>query len=692
MKVKRAIIAVAIVLVARATYADTDKTLVSWATLTDRSVTAGSLLTIQDGREFDGIVFAENAEERWMAGSHNWARTEKLQNKNSRETADGKSMIQIAIVYKGKQVSIYRNGELYTSYETKNIDLLNRDGNFVCIGVRHVGGNGSIAGTVEDARIYARALTVSEIKSLKPNEGSDIKPYAWWSFEDDKIIDRTGRYPYQQLSGGARIEAGKLVLRRGAKLVAGRTRGAANKGNTAPLLDGPYIPETPAWPKTAPNNWPIYHLAHPTFTMGSPFDPNPAIFYKGRYHLHYIYKNHAGFVFAHVSSKDMVHWKWHPTVLAPPTTGHGMFSGTAFFTRAGKPAIAYCGWGSNRNWIQHALDDNLDKWSKPELMLPTDKDGQLMVNERYFDPDVWTMDKKYYGLNGRSSHEPPVIMKSENLKDWEYIGELLHPDFDEKKLGVNKSEDISCPNIFKLGDKWVLVCISHRLGCRYFIGDFKDEQFLPEYHAVLGGNSRRYFAPESLLTPDGRRVNWTWYMGGEVRGIQSLPTELELPSDGVMRIRPVKELEGLRYGEEQRENLSVRKDSTVLLDDVKGDHLEFELETKDPGDHDFGIDVLCNDQGKEGLRIKINRKENLLEVGNEKASFTLKDGEPLTLRIFVDATLVEVYANERQVVMTDKKRGAEEKINDRVVIFSLGGDLIIDKLTAWKMTSAYGNN
>ena len=39
--------------------------------------------------------------------------------------------------------------------------------------------------------------------------------------------------------------------------------------------------------------------------------------------------------------------------------------------------------------------------------------------------------------------------------------------------------------MFKMGDKWVLLCISHELGCRYFIGDFKDEQFLPEQHGMM---------------------------------------------------------------------------------------------------------------------------------------------------------------------------------------------------------------
>ena len=45
--------------------------------------------------------------------------------------------------------------------------------------------------------------------------------------------------------------------------------------------------------------------------------------------------------------------------------GHGMFSGTGFITKDGRPAMVYHGKGSGRNWISYALDDNLDQWSKP---------------------------------------------------------------------------------------------------------------------------------------------------------------------------------------------------------------------------------------------------------------------------------------------------------------------------------------
>jgi len=671
--------------------AHTDKTLVSWITLTDKNVRAGSVLTVQNGHLFDGIIFAERAAERWMAGSNNFSRTEKDQDKNPVENADGNTLVQMAIVYRDDQITIYRDGELYVSYSAKNIDLLSSKDNVAVFGLRHLGGDGSITGSIEDARIYRQALTVDEIKALKPNEESAIQPYAWWDYEGKEVVDRTGTYKHSKLEGGAKLDGGKLLLGRDAVLVAARTKEGAfiYRRSGATTFVGPYVPDTPAWPKNPPDNWPIYHLAHPTWSGPAPFDPNPALFYKGRYHLHYIYRNKAGIAFAHVSSKDMVRWKWHPTVLAPPTTGHGMFSGTGFFTRDGQPAMVYHGAGSGRNWIAYGLDDDLNKWSKPQLMLPKDKDGKLMEKVPYFDPDIWRDGEIYYGLNGVSSKEPPQIMKSQNLTDWTYIGELLHPDFDEEKLGVKKSEDISCPNMFKLGNKWVLVCISHRLGCRYFIGDFKNGQFLPEHHALLGGNSSRYFAPESLLTPDGRRVNWAWFHTGHMKGLQSLPIELELPSDGVLRMRPIRELESLRYDEQSKENVTVQKDSPVLLDAIGGENLELKVVVNKSGGHSFGVDVLCDERGHEGLRIRMDCKNGMLEVGGEKAPFELDESEALTLRIFVDTTFVEVFANERQIIMTEKHRPARTKRRERVALFSETQGTTFDHITAWRMKSAY---
>ena len=50
---------------------------------------------------------------------------------------------------------------------------------------------------------------------------------------------------------------------------------------------------------------------------------------------------------------------------------------------------------------------------------------------------------------------------------------------------------------------------------------------------------------------------------------------------------------------------------------------------------------------------------------------------------------MEVFANEKQVVMADKKRPAGSKIKDRIALFSGESDLLIDRLSFWKMKSAY---
>ena len=451
-----------------------------------------------------------------------------------------------------------------------------------------------------------------------------------------------------------------------------------------------YVPETPEWQENPPANWLNYHLAHPGPTHGGPGDPNPAFYYKGRYHLHYIYVSKAGggCAFAHVSSKDMVHWEWHPTVLVPKTTGHGMYSGTGFFTKEGKPAMVYHAQGAGRNVIAYGLDDNLDKWSKPEVMLPVDDDGNPVTSMSYFDPDIWLNGDTYYGLNGVSSSKPATLMKSDDLKNWKHMGELLHPDFDEEKLGVSKEEDISCANIFKIGDKWMLICISHRLGCRYFLGDFKDEQYLPEYHERMSHGGKDYFAPETLLTKDGRRVLWTWVHDGVpgLSAIQALPRELELPRDGKLRIKPLRELESLRYDQEREEKITVKSGETYKLEKISGDSLEIELECEVPASSEYGIDVMCDEKGENGFRIALNPEDETLKVGGVTAPFELKAGEKLTLRVFIDKHIVEVFANDIQAVYAKGKYG-ETLVNTR--LFSNGGDFKVKSVTAWKMKSAY---
>ena len=88
----------------------TDKTLVAWAAPANLTQGGGSILTVQIGDSFDGIVLGELQRGKWMAGSNVYSRSEKTQDKYPAETTDAKTMVQISIVYKAGEITIYRNG------------------------------------------------------------------------------------------------------------------------------------------------------------------------------------------------------------------------------------------------------------------------------------------------------------------------------------------------------------------------------------------------------------------------------------------------------------------------------------------------------------------------------------------------------------------------------------------------------
>ena len=671
-----------------------DKTLVAWVAPENLTQHGGSALTIDDGEShFDGIVFGELSPRKWMPGSDGFRRTLKEQANWPEESAAPQAFVQLAITYKDRQVTVYRNGQQYAQYTMGNPPQDFGPQSMVIVGMRHLdqSDDAHFAGAIDDARIYAGALSPEQIVALKPNEVSEPKPWAWWTFEDEQAVDRMGRFKLVKLDGGAKVVDGKLILDGKTGSLVGRTG-----------KEVPFTYETPTMPTNPPKTWLTYHLAHPGPSGAIPADPNPAFYYKGRYHLHYIYNHKTGCAFAHVSSKDMVHWQWHPTTLTPKTTGHGMFSGTGFFTKEGQPVMIYHGQGSGRNQIAFALDDNLEQWSKPIAIQPLTATGEK-PNINHWDPDCWLMNGTYYALSGGSN---PKLMKSQDLKQWLYLGELFHEKF-PTDLGVSKGEDTSCANMFKLGNKWMLLCISHGLGARYYLGDFVGEKFLPDHHAMLNWARWDYFAPESLLTKDGRRVMWAWctpWVNNMQKtdrkknfdrllkqtvfqqGIQALPRELSLPKDGVLRIKPLRELQALRQDRQSVRNIKVQSDSLHLLDKIKGDTLELEVVIAAPKAREFGINLLCDANGKNGFTIGSGVGSKTLTVDYIQPPFELKAKEDLRLRIFIDKSMIEVFANDRQAALAWHEYSPEHL---NVSLFAKGGDLMVKQVTAWKMKSIY---
>jgi beta-fructofuranosidase len=156
-----------------------DKTLVAWAAPANLTQRGGSVLTIEKpGGTFDAVVFGEMAPSKWKAGSNGFARTQRDQAGSPAETADAQTLVQIAVVSKGRQVTLYRNGRKYAEYRVAEAEQFGSD-SLVLIGLRHVDANPDgrfFTGSIADARIYGAALDAHQIAALQPNQPSAMKP------------------------------------------------------------------------------------------------------------------------------------------------------------------------------------------------------------------------------------------------------------------------------------------------------------------------------------------------------------------------------------------------------------------------------------------------------------------------------------------------------------------------------------
>ena len=260
---------------------------------------------------------------------------------------------------------------------------------------------------------------------------------------------------------------------------------------------------------------PRWHFLAPERTA-VPFDPNGAIWWRGRYHLFYIFQDpdlpHGGHCWGHASSADLLHWEYHPTALAPAPgdPDAGIFSGGAFLDKEGVPTIIYHGVGAG-TCLARSTDDGLIVWEKhpgnPVIPEPKPGDpGDGVYN--VFDPHCWLEGDTYYAILGGkvkpwNLRDTAYLFSSKDLATWHY----LRPFYAPHPHWTGEEEDCACPDFFALGDRHCLVCISHPRGARYYLGRWQDGTFIPEEHGRMNWSGGGCFAPESLLDGDGRRVD-----------------------------------------------------------------------------------------------------------------------------------------------------------------------------------------
>jgi sucrose-6-phosphate hydrolase SacC (GH32 family) len=212
-----------------------------------------------------------------------------------------------------------------------------------------------------------------------------------------------------------------------------------------------------------------------------------------------------------------------------------------------------------------------------------------------------------------------------------------------------------------------------------------------------------FFAPESVLTPDGRRVMWAWLAtigrnDGQMSNdtIESLPRELSLPDDGVLRIKPLRELESLRFDPLTLNDAEVRDlthsvvpsavPSGKKIATLPGDAVEVRITVvrEQAARRIFGFTLFADGKGG-GLPILFRPETGMLRVGSAEAPFAIADlppGEDLELRLFIDKYLVEVFANDRQAMVASHK---DYLGKTDLRAFTVGAPTKLKKVEIWKM-------
>ena len=82
----------------------------------------------------------------------------------------------------------------------------------------------------------------------------------------------------------------------------------------------------------------------------------------------------------------------------------------------------------------------------------------------------------------------------------------------------------------------------------------------------------------------------------------SLPRELSLPKDGILRIKPLRELEQLRYNPVCEKDSVVESGATNRLKNIAGDTIEIMATIKQGDARRYGVRVLCDKENDQWAR------------------------------------------------------------------------------------------
>ena len=407
---------------------------------------------------------------------------------------------------------------------------------------------------------------------------------------------------------------------------------------------------------------PLYHHTPPYGWMN---DPN-GIFYKdGVWHLYFQYNPFGSqwenMNWGHSTSRDLIHWTYEGIPIQPDALGV-IYSGCCVVDKDnvagfGKNAIIafYTSAGTSQTQsIAYSLDNGktFTKYAGNPIVtsnVPDFRDPKVFWNE---DTQLWNLIL--------AAGQQMSIYSSKNLKDWTF-----ESHFGE---GYGNHDGVwECPDLIKMGNKWVLLCNINPGGpyggsaTQYFVGHFDGHKFTcesaPTVTKWLDYGKDQYATVTFNNAPNGRivAIPWmsNWQYGNHVptlqfRSANGLPRELGLFSyqgESYISVKPSPEV---FEAFSNKTSTKLQPASYIEVTNIKG-NASITLKNNQ------NEEVVMVYDAKKGTFSMDRNQSGVSEFSSEFKAVTTSPtyGAISGLQIFVDKSSVEVFDVDGKMAMTN---------------------------------------
>ena len=484
---------------------------------------------------------------------------------------------------------------------------------------------------------------------------------------------------------------------------------ASEKLNRARAFEDQYAPYVPEVERS---------LFHVTGAIGWINDPNGFSVYRGEYHLFFQYHPYkpiwGPMHWGHVKTRDFIRWERLPVALAPdmPYDKDGCFSGSAVQLDDGRQLLMYTGVreerqadGSLKQYQTQclAVGDGTDyeKYEGNPVITAADLPrGGSEVDFR--DPRIWREADGYYAVVGNRPADGSgsiLLFHSEDAFHWQYRGRVASNHNQYGRMW-------ECPDFFRLDGKDVLFVSPQEMrpiglefhagnGTVCMIGEADEKKHLirENVHAIDYGID--FYAPQTLLTPDGRRIMIAWMQNWDtarsqpvtnrICGQMTLPREMTVRDGRLIQV-PVRELENY-YGEKISYR-NVPLSTETILAGIKGRTLDMTVNVRPANGSSMYRSFRINlaKDGEHVTTIRFKPDQGIVRVDRSRCGYRFdivhvrefpvysKHGH-IKLRCVLDRHSLELFVNDGEqaasfVLHTD--------VSADVISFEADGEVLMD--------------